>query len=242
MLVRRSRDEETRDERGDRACTWAASARRGRPVAADDHADDAGGQRPGERERVEARAVQVGTDDRHDGRHGQRLERRQEAERDGADGRPQEVAAEQAREGFRGGAGGVVAHLGRLRRRCTARKARPSLRLVTCHDCVGIHTRMVDGPRSAQRLYGTSCTVTPSGSPCACRQCRVGPPVSGCRSVPSVTATPSPDSLGAMSSSTWRPSIDPNCAGRSVDSRQYTCGPRSTATQSRTASMRGSGS
>ena len=66
------------------------------PRADGHHADDARGERAGERDRVERRAVEVGAHDRHHGRHRERLHRREEDERDGADGDPDVLRAPDA--------------------------------------------------------------------------------------------------------------------------------------------------
>ena len=67
------------------------------PVASDDHADHPGGERPGERQGIEAGAIRVRTDDRHHSGHGERFERTEEDECAGTKSDPQVLRAEQAR-------------------------------------------------------------------------------------------------------------------------------------------------
>ena len=58
------------------------------PRADRHHPDDARGERAGERDRVQRRAVEIGAHDRHHRRHRERLHRREEDQRDRADRDP----------------------------------------------------------------------------------------------------------------------------------------------------------
>ncbi len=104
----RARDDEAQHEQrhgGVQRGGWPASVR---PVSGRHHADHAGGQRPGEGQCIQAGAVELAADDRHDGGHRQRFERREEHQGTRADGHPQVRSLQDPGCGVCGGEGGIA--------------------------------------------------------------------------------------------------------------------------------------
>mgnify|MGYP007023297908 FL=1 len=95
--VRRcSGDQQAQHKHGHRRVQRTHRAAPVGPVAGRHHADDAGGERAGERQGVKAGPAQFTADQRHDRGHGQRFKGGQEHEGTGAQGHQQVVAVEDA--------------------------------------------------------------------------------------------------------------------------------------------------